>query len=802
MITTRSRPKMVSAAILGGLLGTVATSVNATEALFNLQGETILAAPFPSDRFTLPDSSQNTGLRVNLPEPDCSVQISDCQDIDVLNELDGFNVQPRLSIPFSGPIDVTTVSSDTVFLIPLASGRRGDDDDEDDEEDDDDEERARPQQVQRIGINQIVWDVATNTLHVESDEQLAQHARYVLIVTRGIKDEAGRPVEASRAFERFRGDSDFERAADRNLKTYRKALLEGLAQASAAGIRRRDIVAASVFTTQSVTAILEKIRDQIKAATPEPADFVLGNVAGGPARTVRTVFANEPTTSITFRAEVRTAPTTTPPNDFATPVAVRRNLLRPGTVGTLAFGSYRSPVYLNASRFIPQVGTRTGEPLVQGVDEVFFTLFLPAVTTERPRPAGGWPVAIYGPGCCGSAENKESTPYNVAATLAEHGIATIAINAAGQGFGPRSTLSVTVVGQSSPTILPAGARSIDLDNDGNIGPGEGAGTPAPRRLLFGRDPVVQTIADLLQLVRVIEVGVDVDGDAVADLDPSRISYVGLSAGAMRGVPFVAVEPKAGVAALAVAGGVIGERLRLGPGSNRGTDVGTLLAERTPSLLNAPGVTKMDGVPASTPFFNDNMPLRDGFSFEVQLADNTGDTVRSPVINTAQGAMDIQRVLEHLEWANMPADAAAFAPYLQKAPLAGMSPRPVLMLFAKGDRTVPNPTTTAILRAGDLTETTYYRTDLAVMAYGAGLTTNQVGVETNGHFFLVRMNSTTRTQIALAAQSQVAKFLQSDGQTLVDPDGPCVPSVSIFAGCVYEAPIEGALPEDLSFIPDP
>jgi hypothetical protein len=29
--------------------------------------------PFPSDHFTVEDREQNTGLRVNLPLPDCAV---------------------------------------------------------------------------------------------------------------------------------------------------------------------------------------------------------------------------------------------------------------------------------------------------------------------------------------------------------------------------------------------------------------------------------------------------------------------------------------------------------------------------------------------------------------------------------------------------------------------------------------------------------------------------------------------------------------------------------------------------------
>ena len=55
---------------------------------------------------------------------------------------------------------------------------------------------------------------------------------------------------------------------------------------------------ASVFTTQSLTAILEKIRDQINAATPEPADFNLG--PGG----TRAVFPLNEVTGIMFNPQL------------------------------------------------------------------------------------------------------------------------------------------------------------------------------------------------------------------------------------------------------------------------------------------------------------------------------------------------------------------------------------------------------------------------------------------------------------------------------------------------------------------
>src|SRR5262249_44779346 len=98
------------------------------------------------------------------------------------------------------------------------------------------------------------------------DKLLDQHARYALIVTRGVLDGGRDPVEATETFRRFRHTVHGD---------YRHALLDAIHAASRVGVDERDIVTASVFTTQSVTAILEKIRDQIKAATPNPADFLL-----------------------------------------------------------------------------------------------------------------------------------------------------------------------------------------------------------------------------------------------------------------------------------------------------------------------------------------------------------------------------------------------------------------------------------------------------------------------------------------------------------------------------------------------
>ena len=219
-------------------------------------------SPFPSDRFTQPDWTQNTFKRVKLPKPDCAVQVSDCADIDVINTLDGFNTQPRITVPFTGDIDPSSVTSETVYLVNLGDTLSG------------------LGFGQKVGINQVSWDVAGKTLVFESDELLQEHSRYVLVVTTGVRDAAGDPIEAGR-WGHFRQAPSDEDAKDRDLMDYRKSLMDG--EHSARSTRYR-IAALSLFTTQSISADLRKIHRQIAQSKPVPVNFMIGN--GGSARAV------------------------------------------------------------------------------------------------------------------------------------------------------------------------------------------------------------------------------------------------------------------------------------------------------------------------------------------------------------------------------------------------------------------------------------------------------------------------------------------------------------------------------------
>lgn len=706
-----------------------------TYALFGLDSSD--TGPFPSDWFTERDDAQNTGRHVSLPAPaeGCAEAISECEDLAVINDLDGFNLQPRLSISFSGPIEPSTVTSDTVFLVSLGSTVQGQD--------------FMPRGT-KVGIDQVVWDAFTNTLHVESDELLAQHTRFALIVTRGIRDWNGFAVKASDDFRQF---LRIDRA------DYKMALVEAMQAAWHHGVTPGEVVVASVFTTQSATAVLEKIRAQIHDATadpPDPANFLLGSNGE------RTVFN---LSEVTGATGINLGPT-----------SPLRTVL-PGAVARLAFGKYRSPDYeVHPGEYIPPVATRSGTPVVQGTNDIYFNLFLPSGL----RPAEGWPVVIVGHGgAVGGNNNKNVGPLSTASSIAHYGIATIAINAVGFGLSPANTFTVSrAVG--SPIMLPAGGRGIDQDGNGIIIEGEGLTTLRPRAVAVFSDGLRQTAADLMQLVRVIQVGMDVDGNGQPDLDSSRIYYLGESLGGGYGTVFLGVEPD-------VKAGVIGVPLDPIPGVRLGlrrNAAGRILASRLPPLLNFPGIKTIDGLTVPAPYFDENLPLRDQIRLEVGLEDDyTTRDIVSPVLNGIPGAMVIQAVSEHLEWVSQAGSPLAYAPHLRKAPLAGMTAKSVLFQIAKGDQAANNPSTTAILRAGDLHDTTlYYRHDLA--------RADDPDVPSNPHTFVISVTSLNPTYraISLGAQDQAGRFFFSDGGPVIVPQ-----PIKYF-----EFPIVLPLPEGLNY----
>lgn len=662
-------------------------------------------SPFPSDRFTTADPDQNTGRRVALPLPNCTTHPSDCADIKVLNTLDGFSTQPRITLPFNGDIDPRTVNSSTVFLMNLGDILTG------------------MGAGQKVGINQVVWDPASKTLAFESDELLNEHSRYVLIVTDGVRDASGKKLKS---VDMDNDDSDQRRETSE----YRRELRDALRSRIPANLK---VAAATLFSTQSISADLHKIMLSVKKAKPT-ASFMIGN--DGATRAVFPLAGS----SFTLNRQDKVSELTS----SLLPTALLQVV--PGAVGSIAYGTFKSPSYLNSARYIPATPTRTGEPALQATETLVFQLFLPSVA----KPAKGYPVAIFGHGF---TDSMYGAPWLVASTFAARGIATLSIQVVGHGGGKQGTLSVASGGAT--VILPAGGRGYDQNGDGKIDSTEGVSAVAPYTVLNNRDGLRQTVVDLMQLVSEVENGMDVDGDGNADLDRERIYYAGQSFGGIYGAMLLGVEPRIKAGVPNVPGGSITEVARLGAFRPL---TGIALASRVPSLIN---------LPAGGINFDENIPLRN----------------QATVVNTVPGAMAIQQLLDRNEWAQQAGNPVSYAPFIRANPLPGNSAKPVLIQFALGDQTVPNPTTTAIVRAGKLGDAAVqYRNDLAYAANPA--------VPRNPHTFLTNIYTPAAAPFAIAAQRQIADFFLSNGKVVTDPDGP---------GPIFEVPSKD-LPETLNFIP--
>jgi hypothetical protein len=154
-----------------------------------------------------------------------------------------------------------------------------------------------------------------------------------------------------------------------------------------------------------------------------------------------------------------------------------------GSSATYVFGSYLAPSWLRDDVTIEQTPTKDDGPRPTGSERLPFIAVLPGGTA----PAGGWPVAVYGHGFTRSATDV----FLASVANAQAGLATIATDVVGHGYGQWSTWEVT--SGTTTRSLPAYGRGVDQGDEGTaISNTEGssatglasavaAGTPCARR---------------------------------------------------------------------------------------------------------------------------------------------------------------------------------------------------------------------------------------------------------------------------------------------------------------------------------
>jgi hypothetical protein len=668
----RRVPGILTVACLAALM-TGAASAPASATVSVQRGAHLEHRMFPSNAFSVRDRSQTTNRRVNfslgldyptvggkLRKKCTTATYSICDAFAQLNKLDGFDLQPRVTVPFTGAIDIKSVNDKNFFIV---SGRKG-------------------KGPVVGGMRQLTFDPATHTLAGISDKFLQEDTTYRIDVTNGIRDAKGKPVSACGKSKRCVATFT-TRTASGVLVNIRKGMDLPLSSAQNAYRRAGFPDAASSTAGRKLSFTQNGKADVFLAATVSPS---VQGPANGIMRTDQ--IKADPSAAGAFQSEA--AP----------------NLIPPGTAGYFAFGSFLSPRYQYASpsatednRYgvhgghtdgeIPPVPTRrTAQPF--GADRLGAIVVTPNPVLFKPP----WPAAVYGPGFTRSKYDIFVTAdYN-----ASRGILTVATDPAGHGYGPKSTTTVTSAG--APTTFLSYGRGRDLDGDGKIADGlnDGVGptghfpTPDAKSELPSHKPLdgvqsglEQSVVDNMALGRALKAGVDIPGIGQNLVDPNRISYYGLSFGGIYGTMLMGTDPVFHRGLLNVPGGPIADIARLGGFRD---NLAEQLKRSRPNLLNGgPGVQG----------FTEDIPLRN----------------EAPEVITHKGAAQLQELFGETDWFDRSGSPETFAPRirLRPDPAWAKNPKEILFQTAYGDGTVPNPTAGTLYRAGALFDrVVYYRND--------------------------------------------------------------------------------------------
>src|SRR5262249_18297601 len=119
-------PALMRAAAICAMLTGFSGPAAATVAV--VRGSSYGSRIFPDNAFTVGDRNQLTGRRINfrlgvdypkiagVVQPSCTdADFSICDAFAQLDKLDGFDLQPRVIVPFTGPINLGSVNTSNFF---------------------------------------------------------------------------------------------------------------------------------------------------------------------------------------------------------------------------------------------------------------------------------------------------------------------------------------------------------------------------------------------------------------------------------------------------------------------------------------------------------------------------------------------------------------------------------------------------------------------------------------------------------------------------------------------------------------
>ncbi len=295
-------------------------------------------------------------------------------------------------------------------------------------------------------------------------------------------------------------------------------------------------------------------------------------------------------------------------------------------------------------------------PQINAVETVPLLIAMPK-PGDCPKPAEGYPVAIFQHGITGDRTNM----VGIADALAASCTAAVAMDLPLHGIDANNEAHVLLFEATGGLIslfedyVAGGLRErtfgIDyIDNATGAAGADGIADPAGAHttnlgnLLVARDNNRQATFDLLYLEKSIAF-MDIDGGGV-DFDPDRISFIGHSLGGMVGTGMIAYSDNIKAAGLANPGG--GIALMLDASLAFGPSVRA-------------GIAAAAGIDVSDPTF---AALYAQFLFAAQTALDSSDPVNTAVLAQANAVPTL--LLQVLDDATVPNSVAT-------APLSGTEP---------------------------------------------------------------------------------------------------------------------------------
>jgi len=590
----------------------------------------IPSLPFPTDLFFV----GSTDGTLNIPAAAVPPVIFTAA---ALNTLDGFSTTAPITTSFSHTLSNASLNGSTVHLIEMYLSNT----------------TKAPAQGAELpaGVTSPVrrklvfgtdftaeacteFDCGGKILTITPLKPLASssgavNTGYIVILTDGVTNAVGVPAQPSETYAALKAApadcSSFTDASSIGLCLLTKAQL---AIGQAVGVDPSSVVLSWSFTTQSIDDTLAAL-----------AQLVPAQPIGVQATGLTTHDANP---GLQGKANI--------------------------FVGTTQVPYYSAvPANANDASILKSFWTAAGASPVPGIDPTsrWLTRFNPVPATVAnltipllvtvpnatanlgagcPKPAEGWPVAIVQHGLQGN----RTQALAMADSFADACFIVAAIDLPLHG----------ITDETSPFYQAANERTFNIDlvnnatgasgPDGEIDP---SGTHAVSVLLSspltGRDGLRQGEADIGVLAKSLA-NLDVTGDALPDVDASRIHYVGLSLGGIVGVAQAKYSPAIRTVTVAVPGGVQ-SRLLLDSAAFGATIRKSITANFAASSLTAPA----DGT-----IFNN-------FFREVQTLVDPGDPINHVVATN----------------------------------------KPLHLIEVYGDTVVPNSATDALIYGGDMTKLT-------------------------------------------------------------------------------------------------